>query len=51
VEAGLQRFWEQCRALPKAEQPFDATAYEVGDADGVLREQAMAIYRQRNTGP
>jgi DNA-binding transcriptional MerR regulator len=50
VEAGLQRFWEQFRALPKEEQPFDASAYEAGDAGGALLEQAMVIYRQRTAG-
>lgn len=48
VETGLQRFWEQFRALPKEERPFDASPYEAGDAGGALLEQAMAIYRERN---
>jgi MerR family transcriptional regulator, thiopeptide resistance regulator len=51
VEAGLERFWEQFRALPKEEQPFDASPYEAGDAGGALLDQAMAIYRQRTAGP
>ncbi len=50
VEAGLKRFWEQFRALPKEEQPFDASAFDAGDAGGAFLEQARAIYRQRNPG-
>jgi TipAS antibiotic-recognition protein len=51
VEAGLQRFWQQFRALPKQEQPFDASPFEAGDAGSALLDQAMAIYRQRTAGP
>jgi hypothetical protein len=51
IEAGLQRFYEQLRALPKEERPFDTSPFEAGDAGGALLEQAMAIYRQRTAGP
>jgi len=51
VEAGLNRFWEQFRALPKEERPFDASPFEPGDAGNELLNQAMEIYRQRNPGP
>lgn len=50
VEAGLQRFWQQFHALPKEEQPFDASPYDAGEAGNALLEQAMAIYGQQNAG-
>lgn len=50
VEAGLQRFWQQFRALPQEERPFDASPYEAGDEGAALLEKAMAIYRERNAG-
>jgi DNA-binding transcriptional MerR regulator len=51
IASGLQRFWQQFRALPKEEQPFDASAYDAGDAGSALLDQAIAIYRQRTAGP
>src|SRR5262249_60738931 len=35
VEAGLQRFWEPLRVVPKG-QPFEASAREAGDAGAAL---------------
>jgi MerR family transcriptional regulator, thiopeptide resistance regulator len=50
IEAGVQRFIEQLRALPKGEWPFDAPRRpEVGQAGTALLEQATEIYRQRNS--
>lgn len=51
IASGVQRFWEQFRALPKEEQPFDASPYDAGDEGSALLEQAMAIYRQGSTRP
>ena len=49
VQAGLARFWEQFRALPKEEQPFDNSAYDAGEEGNRLLEEAMRIYGERRT--
>src|SRR5262249_20959332 len=41
IESGLQRFWEGFRALPKEEQPFDASPYDAGDEGTALLNQAV----------
>jgi TipAS antibiotic-recognition domain len=51
IESGVQRFWEGFRALPREEQPFDASPYEAGDEGSALLDQAVAVYRQRSAGP
>lgn len=48
VEAGLNRFWEQFRAMPPEQQPFDASPFDAGVAGNALLEQAMEIYREQN---
>lgn len=51
IESGVQRFWEGFRALPKGEQPFDASPFEAGDEGSALLNEAVALYRQQNAGP
>jgi DNA-binding transcriptional MerR regulator len=50
IETGLQRWWEQFRALPSEEKPFDAAPFDPGKEGGELLEKAMAIYQQRQPG-
>ena len=47
VEAGLVKFWENFKALPAEEQPFQAAPYMPGDPGADLLEKAMAIYQER----
>lgn len=51
VEAGLNRFWEQFRALPQEQQPFDASPFDAGEAGNALLDQAMTIYREQTPNP
>lgn len=48
VQAGLARFWDQFRALPKEEQPFDNSAFDAGEKGNRLLAEAMRIYRERS---
>jgi MerR family transcriptional regulator, thiopeptide resistance regulator len=47
VEAGLQRFWREFRALPRDEQPIDASPFEAGEAGEAFLERAMQAYQAR----
>jgi hypothetical protein len=47
IAAGLAKFWENFKALPEMEQPFDASPYSGGTEGGALLEKAMAIYQER----
>jgi hypothetical protein len=44
VESGLAKFWENFRALPESDKPFDYAPYSGGDAGEELLAKAMEIY-------
>jgi hypothetical protein len=46
VAAGVGRFWENFRALPAAQQPFDASPFDAGEEGNALLERAWAIYQE-----
>ncbi len=47
VGAGLSRFWENFKAVPQEQQPFDNSPHDPGDGGGDMLEKALVIYQQR----
>jgi DNA-binding transcriptional MerR regulator len=47
VAAGLAKWWENFRAMPEQQRPFDASPFDAGDEGKQLLEKAMAIYKER----
>ena len=47
VETGLGKFWENFKALPESERPFDSAPYSGGEAGEELLAKAMEIYNRR----
>jgi DNA-binding transcriptional MerR regulator len=47
VSAGLSQFWEGFHALPREQQPFDASPFDAGEEGTRFLEQACAIYQER----
>jgi MerR family transcriptional regulator, thiopeptide resistance regulator len=50
IETELKRWWEQFRALPKEEKPFDSAPFDPGKEGGELLEKAVVLYQQRTAG-
>jgi hypothetical protein len=43
----LAKFWENFKAMPEMQQPFDASPNSGGSEGDALLEKAMAIHQER----